>query len=73
MLNTFYLMTQALPRRPIVGLALAFVAGTALGLRYDMASGPFLRLAAGLTLVTILTAWFARLNRSRIGTAADFR
>jgi len=62
-------MINPLPRRPLVGLALAFVIGTALGLRHDMAPGPFLGLGAGLTLATVLSAWCAPLARGRHGPA----
>lgn len=59
-----------LPRRPLVGLALAFVTGTAMGLRYDVAPGAFLGFGAGLTLAAILTAWLAPLRRDRLGAAS---
>lgn len=59
-----------LPRRPLVGLALAFVAGTTLGLRCDVAPGAVLGLGAGLTLVAVLTAWAPPLGRRQLSPAA---
>ena len=54
-----------LPRRPLIGLALAFIAGTGLGLRSLLPVAPCLIVAGTLILVSAILNWIPALARSR--------
>lgn len=54
-------LDEAMTRRPAVGVALAFAAGTAIGLRWHVVREPALALIVGLLL-----AWWARDRHRRI-------
>ncbi len=57
---------SALPRRPLVGLALAFVAGTAIGLRLDVSFATLLAAGTLLTCGTAVPAWAPGTARMKV-------